>query len=326
MFEFEGRQYERREDETVLECLLRHEVKVNSFCRTGACQACVLKASAGQVPATAQIGLKPALKQQGFFLSCVCRPTERLQIERCESSATFNSVVTRSERLSRDVNRVWLKRPADFEFLAGQFVQLVRPHDGLMRPYSLASLPEDEELELHVALLPNGQMSGWLNEAIGLPVHLRGPFGECFYQSSEPDRPLLLAGTGTGLAPLAGILKAAARHGHRGPIALFHGSPQLSGLYLRAELEELLTALPSLKLIGSALAGSDQEFAASGRWSLERTPLDQLILSRYEKLDAHRLYLCGNPELVQRLKKRAYLAGASLERIHSDPFLPPASV
>jgi ferredoxin-NADP reductase len=33
------------------------------------------------------------------------------------------------------------------------------------------------------------------------------------------------------------------------------------------------------------------------------------------------IYLCGNPELVQKLKKFAYLNGASLSRIHADPFV-----
>jgi len=36
--------------------------------------------------------------------------------------------------------------------------------------------------------------------------------------------------------------------------------------------------------------------------------------------------LCGNPDIVRRLRKRVYLAGASLDRIHSDSFAPPAPV
>ncbi|MEO8900364.1 MAG: 2Fe-2S iron-sulfur cluster-binding protein [Polyangiaceae bacterium] len=325
MIEFEGRSYVRQDDETVLDCLLRHRVEVSSFCRSGACQSCVLKASAGKVPAVAQVGLKDAHKQQGFFLSCMCRPDEPLQVERCDAAETFASRVTRVSRLSADVLRVSLARPAGFAFRAGQFVQLVRPSDGLMRPYSLASLPEDEELELHVALLTDGKMSGWLLDAPGQAVRVRGPFGECFYQEGEADRPLLLAGTGTGLAPLAGILKAALRAGHRGEITLFHGTPTLSGLYMRAELEALADALPALQLVGSVLSAESAELGTRGRWRLEATPIEQLVLSRYAKLDGLRLYFCGNPALVHQLRKRAYLAGASLSRIHSDAFAAPHS-
>ena len=42
-------------------------------------------------------------------------------------------------------------------------------------------------------------MSGWLRNAEGERVVVRGPFGDCFYLDEEPERPLCLAGTGTGL-------------------------------------------------------------------------------------------------------------------------------
>jgi NAD(P)H-flavin reductase/ferredoxin len=323
MIEFEGKTYELKHDETVLDCLLRHDIRVSSFCRTGACQSCMLRAPPNTVPAAAQVGLKPSWKQQGFFLSCVCRPSGDLTVERCEAAATFDSTITNVEPLTEDVLRVHLTRPLGFDFRAGQFVQIIRP-DGLMRPYSIASLPEASELELHVARLPEGKMSGWLAQSSGASLTLRGPFGECFYQDDEPHRPLLLAGTGTGLAPLLGILRAAAARSHQGAITLFHGALAPAGLYLRAELEALANALPSLELVGSLRSGTTAELGSHGRWYLEKAELDQLVISRHPKLSAHRLYLCGNPDIVRRLRKRVYLAGASLECIHSDSFAPPA--
>lgn len=323
MLSFEGKNYSLSEGESVLDCLLRHGQQVSSLCRSGACQSCLLKASAGALPALAQVGLKDAWKQQGFFMSCVCRPREDLVLERCNAAASHVSVVKRVTPLAPNVVAVHLARPQGFEFRAGQFVQLSRPSDGLMRPYSIASLATAEELELHVALLPNGQMSGWLREALGQPVSLRGPFGECFYQEGELDRPLVLAGTGTGLAPLIGVLRTAAQHGHRGQISLFHGSPQPSGIYLRSELEGLTEGLPGLRLFASLLSGSESELGAQGRWQLELAPLEQVVFARHPKLDAHRLFVCGQPTLVQLLRKRAYLAGASLSRIHCDSFAAP---
>ena len=162
------------------------------------------------VPAPAQVGLKASWRQQGYFLSCLCSSAGHLKVERCDAAAIFPALISRVERITDDIVRVMLTKPAGFEFRAGQFVQLVRPHDDLMRPYSIASTPEAGELELHVAMLPNGEMSGWLRRSAGAEVRIRGPFGECFYQEEEPTRPIVLAGTGTGLAPLVGILRAAA--------------------------------------------------------------------------------------------------------------------
>ncbi|HYQ00470.1 MAG TPA: 2Fe-2S iron-sulfur cluster binding domain-containing protein [Polyangiaceae bacterium] len=325
MLRFENKDYSIEPGESVLDCLLRQGEPVSSLCRSGACQSCLLQATSGPVPAVAQQGLKDAWKQQGYFLACVCRPQADLTIERCDAAASYESVVRSVTQLAPNVIGVRLARPSGFEFRAGQFIQLSRPSDGLMRPYSIASMPTDGELELHVALLPSGQMSGWLRDAIGQSVSVRGPFGECFYQEGEPDRPLVLAGTGTGLAPLMGVLRTAARNGHRGEISLFHGSPQLSGIYLRSELEALTDTMPNLRLFASLLSGPEAELGEQSRWQLEVAPLDQVVFSRLPKLDAHRLFVCGQPALVHSLRKRAYLAGAPLNRIHCDAFAAPHS-
>jgi CDP-4-dehydro-6-deoxyglucose reductase len=317
---FEGQAFELLPGETVLEGLERHGHAVRSFCRAGVCQSCMLKARSGVLPAASQRDLKRSLRVQGMFLSCVCRPEGDLEIERGEVTPEFQARVLRVEGLTRDVLRVTLSRPDGFEFRAGQFIQLERPSDALMRPYSIASLPTETTLELHVALLPAGRMSGWLANAEGAPVTLRGPFGECFYVDDESTRPLLLAGTGTGLAPLLGVLRAALGAGHRGPIHLYHGSPDATGLYLWRELQALEESAPELRVIGSVLSAGEATLLRGVR----AEPLEQAVLGDLPNLTEHRVFLCGNPELVKCLKKRIYLAGTPLERIHADPFVAPA--
>jgi len=325
---FEGKALELRAGETVLDGLERHGARVPSLCRKGVCQACVLKATRGALPALSQKGLKDSLRVQSFFLSCVCTPGEELDVERAEAAALFSTHVESLELIGPGVLRVGLALPPGFEHEAGQFVQLERPSDGLMRPYSIASLPGVgvSRLELHVALLSGGAMSGWLQTALGASVAVRGPFGGCFYVPGELDRPLLLAGTGTGLAPLLGVVRAALRAGHRGPIHLYHGAANAAGLYLWDELRALLVEAPQLRLTGSVLDG--RESASSGSPMLAgcrlfAAPLDQVVLDDRVPMADCRVYLCGHPELVRKLEKKLYLAGAALARIHADPFLPP---
>lgn len=325
--EFESTTFDAAPEETVLDCLERNGMKVASFCRSGACQTCLLKVVEGKVPASAQAGLKESWKKQGYFLSCVCKPAEPLRIARCDVGGTFKSRVRSVERLSSHVMRVLLERPSEMEYEAGQFLQLVRPQDELMRPYSVASLPDDETIELHVALLAEGFMSRWLLEATGAEVHLRGPFGECFYLPHEPERPLLLAGTGTGLAPLIGVVRQAIRSGHRGPIQLLHGAVARSGLYLWNELVELAASNSSLSVVGSLLEdpGEGAKSSELSNVRIEAVPLEQLVLNTSLSLAQCRVYLCGNADLVRLLKKKVFLAGTPLQHIHSDPFVAPAN-
>ena len=81
-------------------------------------------------------------------------------------------------------------------------------------------------------------MSNWIFDRLrrGETFDIQGPNGECFYLAGEPQRPLLLVGNGSGLAPLIGIAREALAHRQRAPIRLYHGSRHASGLYLRDEL------------------------------------------------------------------------------------------
>jgi len=315
MIRFRGRSLDLRDGETVLECLERSGEQVPSSCRSGVCQTCLMQATSGDVPPESQKGLKPTLVNQGYLLACACRPTSDLEL----ADGTPNEVTSRvlgTRALGANVVQVQLERPTGFSYDAGQFVQVVRPADGLTRPFSLASLPSEAGLELHVAVRPDGNMSRWLAGAQGEPVRLRGPLGECSYRAADLAASLLLIGTGTGLAPLLGVLKQALAQGHQGPIALHHGAESFEGLYRWRELCELAERHANLELFGWVGVAPP---ALEPRLRVGR--IDRQLLQNYAPIQHAEIYLCGNPALVANLKKYAYLQGASLDRIHSDPFV-----
>ena len=321
---FGGQSFELLSGETVLAGLERHGVAVPAFCRTGVCQTCVLRATRGQPSPRSQLGIKESWVEQGCFLACQCVPHEELDIEPCDAVGRFDSRVAGVETLSSEVLRVWIDAPAELVYRAGQYLQLER--DGVARPYSLASTPGSPQLELHVRRIAGGTMSAWLASAVGAPVTLRGPFGECFYFDQEPDRPLLLAGTGTGLSPLLGIVRAALAAGHRAPIHLYHGSAAVGGLYLLDELSRLAASAPQLRVACSALSAEGAAEASRPACPVLAQPLDRLILDDPLDFADCRVYLCGNPDFVARLRQRVYNSGASRSRIHCDPFVAPASL
>jgi ferredoxin-NADP reductase len=211
------------------------------------------------------------------------------------------------EPLSGTVLRVRLKPLAKFAYRPGQFVRLIT-EDGLVRSYSIASTPEVAPLvELHVRLIPGGRMSGRLMDATapGDRLLVSGPSGGCTYDGIAPDQPLILAGAGTGLAPLWGVLHDALARGHRGPITLYHGALDAAGLYLREELE--------------ALAERHANFAY--RPCLMDRGEDLLAVVKADPaLKGAGVYLCGDAPLVERLRKALFLAGARLADIRADAF------
>ncbi|NTX02784.1 FAD-binding oxidoreductase [Myxococcus sp. CA040A] len=314
----ESRWYPLEAEESVLDGLLRQGVAVPNACRAGACQSCLMRALSGNVPEAARAGLKDTLRTQGYFLACVCRPVTGAELEVAGADALrVPARIESMSLLSPSVLRVRLTTDASFDYRAGQYVSLLRA-DGLARSYSLASLPREGLLELHVRLVPGGAMSGWLvREArVGDAMAVQGPAGSCFYVPGRPEQPLLLAGTGTGLAPLYGIARDALEAGHTGPIWLFHGARTPEGLYLADELRELAARNVGFHYRPGVLTGGSRDVAEGA--------LDVLIRAECPKPVGYRAWLCGDSDLVLSLRKKLFLSGLSLKDLHADAFLPSA--
>jgi len=316
--ELDGQVASAQPGETVLAALLRAGVQVGNSCRVGACQSCLLRATAGTPDPRGQQGLKDTLRTRGYFLSCITPAETDLVMTAADGDGLrVTATLCESSLLSDSVLRLRLQPEHELPYRAGQFINILRD-DGLTRSYSLASVPGlDAYLELHVRLVPNGRMSGWLKTLpLGQKLSLRGPAGECFYVAGRPEQPLLLLGSGTGLAPLLGIARDALSQGHRGPIALVHGGRSLSGLYYRQELAELAQRHPQLSYQACVLDDAPDLPA-----EVVVSSLPDLLAQKYPKLAGWRVFLCGDPLLVQTLRRAVFLAGASRRDIAADPFV-----
>ena len=303
--------------ETVLDGLLRCGTPVAFSCKAGVCQSCLLRLNDELSPDTdvsfAQAGLSETMRAQGYFLSCRLLPSQDVSVRMPDTDdCAFPATLVKLQPLSQSVLQVRLRVPREFRYRAGQYVTLLRP-DGLARCYSIANRPSpDHSIELHVRRIRNGRMSGWLwdQAMVGDPMLVRGPAGNCFYEPcAEPDaRPLLLAGTGTGLAPLYGILQDALVAGHKAPIWLFHGATQPEGLYLRPELEGLSQIFPRFQYVPAL-----------------QSALGDRIEQELPDLTGFRAYLCGDPAVVAPLQEHVFLSGVASSDIFADPFLPTAA-
>jgi len=304
---------------SVLETLLEHGQEIPNSCRAGACHTCLMQATNGKVPDTAQNGLKDSHKVKGFFLACVCKPDEDLEVclpdvEKLKISATVSQIT----KLSEDVIELKVKPSEPIDYYAGQFVTLWRD-DALGRNYSLASLPHtDEDLTFHIRLIKDGQFTGWvLNELkVGDKLSVQEPVGDCFYTQGNAEQNLLLVGTGTGLAPLFGIMNDAIRSGHTGDIHLFHGGLSSPGLYLHDMLTTLAKQHPNLYYHPCVLK-ADENMADN----IIEGDLCQIVSQKIDKPVNWKSYLCGDPEIVKKLRKKIFMAGSKMTDIYSDPFV-----
>lgn len=314
--QFQGKAYPLKDGESVLDALLRGGAPVAYSCKNGVCQSCAMRALDGEVPADTQGELKPTLRAQGYFLACQWRPRRDVEVAPVDEASLFSHAsVLDVHALAPDICRVRLDSALPLYYHAGQFVNLRRA-DGLTRSYSLASMPCHEAfLELHVKRMENGRMSNWIHDElrIGDKVDIQGPYGQCFYLSGREEQPLLMVGTGTGAAPLWGIMHDALNAGHRGPVYFYHGARRAEGLYLHKELLDLGRVHAHFHYVPCVSGGEPPPDGRAGR-------ADQQALADFPDMRGMRLFLCGMPEMVKKTRKLAYLAGATMNDIYVDPF------
>ncbi|MBX7096976.1 MAG: PhnD/SsuA/transferrin family substrate-binding protein [Myxococcaceae bacterium] len=312
---FLERSLEWRDGESLLDCLERHGADIPSSCRSGACHSCLVRVTEGPISPVAQLGLKETWKAQRLALACMSTTPEDVTVAPSDLSVQVSATVEDKRELGRDVVRLKLRPGAPFPFRAGQYVNLTRS-DGLTRSYSVASLESDGVVELHVRVVPDGRMSSWVKATLkaGDTVSLRGPTGDCLYVEGRPDQPLLLVGTGTGLAPLVGIARDALAQKHRGSITLVHGGRGPDDLYLDLELRRLAKQHANFRYLPALSQGEPVPGTFQGR-------VDAVVKQQFPSLAGFRVFLCGSPAMVKDARALAYALGAALDDILADSFI-----
>lgn len=313
---YENTTYPCGDGETVLEALVRANVDIPYSCEKGTCLTCLLKAEDGPVPVEAQYNLKPSLTEQGYFLACQCRPKAPLKIAPASDAVLYGrATVKRVDKVAPTVCRLTLRPSTPLYYRAGQFIN-IRRFDGLVRSYSLASVPRlDTDLDIHVKRMPRGEMSNWLYDEInpGDELDLQGPNGDFFYVPGKPDQTMLLIGTGTGLAPLLGVARDALDAGHTGTIHLYHGSREANGLYMADDVVAIAKMYSNFHYVPCV---SGPEVPSNCR----DARADIAAFADHVDLKGYRVFACGYPAMVEAAKKQAFMSGAILPDINADPF------
>ena len=182
----------------------------------------------------------------------------------------------------------------------GQFISCLLPVGGemLIRPYSLASDPEDEELEICLDLVPGGPGSRYLyGVRPGAALRFTGPWGT-FVLDRAHDAETVFIADGTGIAPIRPMIRRALATEPRHPVRLLYGTASEDRLLYRAELEGLAAGRSPFRFEHVPSAALRDQVAR--RWIEDDTGR-----SRH-------FFICGVGQIVPTL--RDLLRGAGYER------------
>jgi len=316
-----ARTLEVRPGANLLEVLREHQVPVSYSCMSGRCGTCRCKVVSGQLLDGGQDAIRPDGQGERYVLACQSTLTESCTIEIPEPdevvvhpARVLKATVMGIDVLTHDIRRLRLKPNKPLAFSPGQYAQLQFGPE-LARPYSMAGLSRDAELEFHVRRVPGGRVTAHIFEQlrVGDTVRVSGPLGTAYLRTKHRG-PMLCAAGGTGLAPILSIVRGAVAEGLMQPIHLYLGVRSDADVYGLPELRELQAQHPGLKVHVVVVAGPARDGQRLGLIT------DAIRADLPAGLDGWRAYLCGSPPMVEAASRLVQAHGLAPEQTHADAF------
>jgi len=313
-------------DENILEAGLRQGYTLPYSCRDGVCGACKGKIVQGEVDYGKYQAstLSDTEKKAGLALFCCAKAKSDLIIE-CREVSTLSDIpvkllptrVHKMEKLADDVMVIYLKLPASerLQFLAGQYIDILQK-TGKPRSFSLANAPHDDEfLELHIRNISGGNFTHHVFTEMKERdiLRIKGPLGT-FFLREDSDKPIIFVASGTGFAPIKGIIEHALKIGIKRPMHFYWGARKLADLYMLDKATKWeAQGIKFTPVLSDAIPEDD--------WQGRTGFVHQAVMEDYADLSGHQVYACGAPVVVEAAH-RDYTTQRNLpnEEFFSDAF------
>ena len=206
---------------------------------------------------------------------------------------------------------------------AGQHVDVrLTAEDGYQaqRSYSIASAPEETELSLTVERLDDGEVSPYLVDEVraGDVFELRGPIGGYFVWDAATAGPLLLVGGGSGVVPLAAMIRHRGVAGDAVPARLLYSSRSLEDVIYRDELDRLAARADGLEVFHTLTREQPSDWSGYAR----RIDADMLREVAWPAADGALAFVCGPTRLVESVAADLVDLGYDPGRVRTERFGP----
>jgi ferredoxin-NAD(P)+ reductase (naphthalene dioxygenase ferredoxin-specific) len=305
----------------LLETLRANDVPISYSCMSGRCGTCRCKVISGSVIETGREAKITNPSEGEYVLACTSVLSESCAIEIPEPdeivthpARIIKATVTAIEEATHDIRIIRLRPAKPLSFSPGQYATLQFTPDHI-RPYSMASLCTDEELEFHIRRVPDGRVTSYVFDQIKLGdvIRVSGPLGTAYLRTRH-EGPLLCVAGGTGLAPILSIVRGAIAANMDNPIHLYFGVRSPQDIYRLDQLKALQTLHPALKL--NVIVTTD-DGGTSGR----RTGLvTEAIAEDIPDFQEWRAYVCGAPPMVEATAALLRQRHMDENHIHADAF------
>jgi len=226
---------------------------------------------------------------------------------------TFTSKILRKEQLTKDIIKLSLSRPKDFEFSAGQFISVrcKKGNDEKWRSYSILNEPSHKEsIDLCIKTNPDGFGSAFfLNVKTGDELEVRGPMGHFKLDLKTEEKEQVFLAAGTGIVPFYSMIKEHVSKNSEIKFTLYFGVRRKENLLFYDELKELSQKYDNFTF--------HQVLSREKNWEgLKGHVQDNLP----EDVSGKIFYICGLKELVLETEELLLNKGVNKENIKKERY------
>ena len=206
-----------------------------------------------------------------------------------------------------------------FDFKSGQFVKL-EIKEGLVRSYSIASsLKKTRRIELLIVRNEEGVVTPYLFDQIkiGDKMKISGPYGN-FILPNNPNETfkgdVCFIATGTGIAPIRGMIQDLIFGGFKGQIFLIFGNRKMEDILYREKFEAL-TRLHSSFHFYPTLSQETRDV-----WKGKKGRVHTLYQNIYRDQRPCDFFICGWSQMVKEAKENILALGYDKSQIHVENY------
>lgn len=221
------------------------------------------------------------------------------------------------EALTPTVNRVLLTPATPVSFSSGQYLQLCLT-DSDKRPFSIASMPGANQLELHIGGSVTDQYASQAlahllqQHQLQQPVQVEIGLGNAQFRA-DSERPVILVAGGTGFSYVYSIAQSIAAARLDRPVFVYWGVREQSALYHASVMQQWAAQNSKYRFV-PVVQQPDEN------WQGKTGMVHQAVLDDFVSLEAYDIYVAG-PFAMAGVVRNAFIEqGAHREQMYADAF------